>query len=50
MEVSNAATEKELKEVVVGIEKDYNVSESMRGSPLRPMLIFPSPLEESDHE
>ena len=37
MEVPNAATEKELKEVVVDIEKEYE-----------PSLMFPLDLEESD--
>ena len=50
IEVPNAATEKELKEVVVDIEKEYDVSESMGEVPLKPLLISPLPLEESDHD
>ena len=48
MEVPNAAIEKELKEVVVDIEKEYVVFESMGEAPLKPLLIFPLPVEESD--
>ena len=50
MEVPNAATEKELKEVVVDIEKTYNNFESMGEAPIKPMFIFPLSLEQSDHD
>ena len=49
MEVPNAANEKELKEVVLDIEKEYGDSESMGEVSLKPLLIFPLPVEESDH-
>ena len=41
MEVPNAATEKELEEGVLDIEKEYSVSESMREALSKPSLIFP---------
>ena len=39
---------KKLKEVVVDIEKEYDVSESIREAPLQPLLIFPLHLEENE--
>ena len=48
MEVPNAATEKEWKEVVVDIKKKNSVSESMGEAPSKPLLIFPFPVEEND--
>ena len=48
MEVPNAAIEKELKEVVVDIKKEYDVSESMGEAPLKPLFIFPLPVDKSD--
>ena len=48
MEVPNAATKKELKEVTVDTEKEYSVSESMGCAQLKPLLIFSLPMEESD--
>ena len=40
MKVPNAATEKELNEVVVDIKKKYNVSESMGEAPQKPLFFF----------
>ena len=48
MEVPNAATLKALKEVVLDIEKEYGVSDSIRKTPSKPPLIFPLPVEVSD--
>ena len=48
MEVRNAAMEKELKEVVVDIEKESKVSEPMWETPLKPSLMSPLPFDESD--
>ena len=48
MEVPNAATEKDLRKVVVDFEKEYGVYESMGEAPLKPSLVFPSPVEQSD--
>ena len=45
-----AATEKELTEVVLDFEKEYNVDESMGEAPLKPLLIFPLSLEENGHD
>ena len=47
-EVPNSATEKELKEVVTDIEKEYSVFESMGDIPSKHSLLFPLPVEESD--
>ena len=47
MEVSNAATEKESKEVAVDIEKKYDVSEEKEEAPLKASLIFSISLEDS---
>ena len=46
MEVPNAATEKELTEVVVDIEKEWYVYDSMGKAPLKHLLIFQIPFEE----
>ena len=48
MEASIAATEKELKDILVNIENEYNASESMEEAPLKPLFIFPLPLKQSD--
>ena len=37
-----------MKKVIVDIEKEYAVSESMGEASLKPCLIFPLPVEESD--
>ena len=50
MEVPNAASEKKLKEVVVDIEKEYGVSESMGEAPSKPSLTFLLSMEMSDSE
>ena len=39
---------KKLKEVVVDIEKEYDVSESIREAPLQPLLIFPLHLKKNE--
>ena len=44
MEVSNAATEKELKEVVIDIKKEYCISKSIKDSPSKHSLFFPLPV------
>ena len=49
MEVPNAATEKEMKENVVDIEKEYGVSQYGR-STIEALLIIPLPVKESDHD
>ena len=43
-----SSSEKELKESVVDIEKEYGVSESMGEAPLKPLLIFPLSVQDSD--
>ena len=46
MKVPNAATEKELKEISVDIEKEYSISESIEEAPSKPLLNFSQPVEE----
>ena len=48
MEVPNAASEKESKEVAVDIEKECVLSEAKIEAPLKTSLTFPIPLEEND--
>ena len=50
MEVPNAGAEWYLKKVVVDIEKEYHVSESMGEAPLKTSLIFPLPAKVSDND
>ena len=37
-------------EVLLDAEKEYSVSETIRETPLKPSLIFPIPVEESNTE
>ena len=48
MEVPNAATEKELKEVVIDIDMEYSVCDSTSKALLKPSSILPLPVEVSD--
>ena len=48
MEVSTAATKEELKEVVVDIEKEHDVSNAEEEASLKNSLIFLIPLKKSN--